>query len=180
MNSKQFKLFSVGFLIALAAFLFTVPAQSAGGFAGEKFMEVVYFEHGGKGALSGRDAGNAKAIADTDLMTIAAGTVIENVYVVIQTGLGGTTVLNIGDDDDADGFMASSVAIADLSVAGIYGYPAYKKGAYLKVEGDVTPDAYVNAAAKYYAASGKEVKLDITTASSAGKFQVVIEGYKLK
>lgn len=177
---KSFKTFAVGALFALMTLLVASPANAAGGFKGQKFMEVVYFEHGGKGALSGKDAGNAKAISDTDLMTIAAGTIIENVYVVIETGLGGTTVMNVGDDDDADGYMASSVAISDLSVAGIYGYAAYTKGAYLGVAGAVTPDAYVNAAAKYYAASGKEVKLDVTTASSAGKFQVIIEGYLLK
>ena len=177
---KFLALFSLFALLALA------PASAlagSGGFKGEKFMKVIHYEYNGKGSQSGLDASNAKAIADGDAWAIPAGTVIEKVYVVIETGLTGTTNLDVGDDDDADGFVDGSLSISDLSVAGMYGWDVKLAGAYLRVQTAGATDAadiYVVPNAKYYSASGKEVKLDITTANTAGKFQLVIEGYSLK
>lgn len=168
-------------LFVLMAVVMSVTAQAAlaaGGFKGEKFQHVVYLESGGKGNESGLNAANAKDIEDADLWAIPAGTLVEKVYVVVGTALTGTTVLAVGDDDDADGFVANSDIT--LSSAGMYGYGVgYDSAAYLKkyVLGASDPTK-VAPAAKYYAAAGKEVKLDNTTTNTAGVMKVVIEGYR--
>lgn len=148
-------------------------------FSKEKFQKVVHYEHGGKGDGSGRSADNAKTIVDGDVMAIEAGMVIENVYVLIDTAVTGSTALDLGDDDDADGFVPT--ASITLGTAGMYGWDAKAAGAYLRVQTAGATDAadiYVVPQAKYYAASGKEVKLDVTGSSTAGKFRVVVEGFK--
>lgn len=168
-------------LFALIAVALTPSLASAQGFQGEAFRKVFYFEHGGKGAQSGLDAGNAKAIADGDIMAIDAGMVISKVYVVVDTAITGTTNLDVGDDDDADGYVDGSLSVT-LGSAGMYGWDAKLAGAYQRVQTAGATDAadiYVVPAAKYYSASGKELKLDVTTASTAGKFRVVVEGYKI-
>jgi hypothetical protein len=150
-------------------------------FKKEKFVKVVYLEHGGKGDQSGSSADNAKPLSDGDLWAIPAGCVIEKCYLVIDTAITGTTNLDVGDDDDADGFIDGSVSVT-LGTAGMYGWNAKEAGAYLRVETAGATDAadiYVVPNAKYYAAAGKEVKLDTTTASTAGKARVIIEGFYL-
>jgi hypothetical protein len=152
------------------------------GFAEEEFKEVFYFEHGGKGSQSADSADNAKAIADTDIMSIEAGTVIEKVYVIVDTAITGTTDLDVGDDDDADGFVDGSLSVT-LGTPGMYGNNAKVAGAYLRVQTAGATDAadiYVVPNSKYYSAAGKEIKLDATGASTAGKFRVVVQGYKFK
>ena len=47
------------------------------GFKNEKFVHVKYYAHGGLGDASGRDAENAAAIVDSDVMDIDAGMVVE-------------------------------------------------------------------------------------------------------
>lgn len=148
------------------------------GFKNEKFRNVFYFEHGGKGNQSGMSVENAKPIVDTDIMSIQPGMVVEKVYVLIDTALTGTSNLDVGDDDDADGFVDGSLSVT-LGTPGMYGWDAKLAGAYLRVQTAGATDAgdiYVVPSAKYYVAAGKEIKLDITTASTAGKFRVVVEG----
>lgn len=149
------------------------------GFKGEKFVKVFYFEHGGKGSGTAMSASNAAAIADKDLMSIEAGMIIEKVYAIVDVAVGGTTVLEVGDDDDADGFIVDD--IVDLATPGLYSNNAKVAGAYLRVQTAGATDAadiYVVPSSKYYSASGKEIKLNTTTASSAGKFRIIVEGYK--
>lgn len=171
---------NISFLIALIT-LIALPVNAlAGGFANEKFIKTFYFEYGGKGSQSGLDAGNAKAIADTDIMAIDAGMVIENVYMIIDTAITGTTALTVGDDDGA----ASWIPFAALTLAtpGMYGWDAKSGGAYKRIEtagASAVEDIYVVPAAKYYSVAGKEIKLDNTTANTAGKFRVVVEGFRL-
>ena len=166
--------------LAILAALFAIPNQvSAATFSNEKFVKVFYFEYPGKGSQSGLSAGNAKAIADTDLMAIEAGMVIEKVYAINDTAITGTTVLEVGDDDDPNGFIVDT--IVTLATPGMYGYSAKVAGAYLRTEtagGTDAADIYVVPNAKYYSATGKEVKLNVTTANTAGKFRVVVEGYR--
>jgi hypothetical protein len=148
-------------------------------FAGEKFRKVVWVEHGASG--SGDSESNPLPMVDGDLWAIPAGTVIENVYTVIKTAVTGVTDFDVGDDDDADGFIDGSVSLT-LGTPGMYSYDAKVAGAYLRVETAGATDAgdiYVVPNAKYYAAAGKEVKLDVTGTSTAGKFAVVIEGFYL-
>ena len=155
-------------------------ASVPSGFRKEKFQAVKYYAHGGLGDGSGISLDNAAAIVDGDVMAIEAGTVIEKCYVIVTTAITGVTNLDVGDDDDADGFVDGSLSVT-LGTAGMYGWNAKLAGAYLRVETAGATDAadiYVVPNAKYYAAAGKEVKLDVTTASTAGAFQVVVEGFK--
>lgn len=143
-------------------------------------QQVVYFAHGGTGSGNGSSAENALPLEDGDLWAIPAGTVIENVYVVITTAITGVTNLDVGDDDDADGFVDGSASVT-LGTAGMYSYDAKSAGAYLRIETAGATDAadiYVVPNGKYYSAAGKEVKLDTTTASTAGAGYVVIDYVK--
>lgn len=153
------------------------------GAKGEKFQKIYYFECGGKGSGSGQDRDNAHAIAaDGDIDSIEAGTMIEKMYIILETAITGTTNLDFGDDDDADGFVDSSLSVT-LATPGMYGWDAKLAGAYLRVQTAGATDAadiYVVPSAKYYSAAGKEIKMDLTTACTAGKFQLVVEGYKFK
>lgn len=145
------------------------------GFAydGSKVL-VKHFAHGGTG--SGNSSSNPLPIADGDIWAIPAKTLIKNVWVVIDTAITGTTALTIGDDDDPDGFVLDLVG--GFSTPGLYSWDAKTAGPYLRIETAGATDAadiYVVPAAKYYSAAGKEVKLDATTASTAGAFRVFIE-----
>lgn len=148
--------------------------------ANEKFKKVFYLEHGGKGEMTGLDAANAKPFSDGDLMVIEAGMVVEKCYVIVDVAITGVTNLDVGDDDDADGYVDGSLSVT-LGTPGMYGWDAKLAGAYLRVQTAGATDAgdiYVVPSAKYYSAAGKELKLDTTTASTAGKARVVVEGMK--
>lgn len=149
------------------------------GFACEPFQVVKYYAFGGTG--SGDNQNDPAPLVDADVMAIDAGTVIEKAYVIVDVAVTGTTVLEVGDDDDADGFVPN--ASVTLGTPGMYGWNAKTAGAYLRVEtaGATDPaDIYVVPNAKYYPAAGKEVKLNVTTANTAGAVRVVIEGHRLK
>lgn len=177
------KNFRVILLTILALSSFVIQPAFAAGFKNEKFTKIFYFYGAsGKGSLSGRDAGNAKAIADGDIWAIPAGTVVENVYVIIDTALTGTTDLDVGDDDDPDGWVDGSLSLT-LGTPGMYSYDAKFAGAYKRIQtsGVTSPnDIYVVPRAKYYSAAGKEIKLDNTTTNTGGAFRVVIEGFSLQ
>lgn len=150
-------------------------------FKKEAFRQEFYFKHGGSGDNSGISSDNAKTMVDGDIMAIPAGMLIEKCYVIIDTLITGTTNLDVGDDDAANGFVDGSVSVT-LGTVGMYGWNAKVAGAYLRVETAGATDAadiYVVPNAKYYSAAGKELKLDVTTASTAGAFRVVVEGYLL-
>jgi hypothetical protein len=62
----------------------------------------------------------------------------------------------------------------------MYGWDAKVAGSYLRVQTAGATDAadiYVVPSAKYYSATGKEVKLDVTGSNTAGAARVVIEGF---
>jgi hypothetical protein len=152
-------------------------ANAQVGFPGEAFTEVRYYAHGGTG--SGKSASNPAAIVDADVFALPLGTVLENVYVIVDTAITGTTNLDVGDDDDADGWVDGSLSVT-LGTPGMYGWDAKFGGAYKRIETAGATDAadiYVVPRAKLYAAAGKEVKLDVTTASTAGAFRVVVKGF---
>lgn len=129
-------------------------------FKKEAFQKVVYFAHGGAG--SGESAADPKPLADGDLYAIPAGCVVDRVSVVVTTAITGTTQLDIGDDDDPNGFVAAATLTAN-ACTGNNGAYLYNSGAEL---------------AKYYASTGKEVKLDATGTSTAGAGFVIISGYE--
>jgi hypothetical protein len=149
-------------------------------FKNQPFKNVFWFYGpSGRGAANGLNQANAAAIADGDIWAIPAGTVIEKVYVIVDTALTGTTALEIGDDDNSAGFVDNRSIT--LGSAGMYGYgPSYVSGNYLKqfTVGASAPTV-VSPSAKYYSASGKEIKLNNTTTNTAGAFRVVVEGYYL-
>jgi hypothetical protein len=145
--------------------------------AGKKFTKVFYLANGGTG--SGESASNPAPFSDADLWAIPAGTLIERAYLIVDTAITGTTHVDVGDDDDADGYVDSSTSVADLGVVGMYGYSAKVAGAYLRTQtagGTDAADIDVVPNAKYYAAAGKELKLDCTTDNTAGAARVVVEG----
>lgn len=149
------------------------------GFKNEKFHHVKYYAHGGLGDRSGNSADNAAAIADSDVMAIDGEMLIEKCYLRITTAITGTTALVVGDDDSANGFILDQAA--NLGTPGLYSWDAKGAGAYLRIQTAGATDAadiYVVPNSKYYAAAGKEVKLDVTTASSAGAFEIHVEGFK--
>lgn len=142
----------------------------------ERFQKVIYLEYGGTG--SGDSEQSPLPFVSADLWSIPAGCVIEKAYLIVDTAITGTTNLDVGDDDDADGFIDGSLSVT-LGTPGMYGWNAKLSGAYLRVETAGASDAvdiYVVPNAKYYSATGKEVKLSCSTANTAGKARVIIEG----
>lgn len=137
------------------------------GFANEPFQQVVYFEAGASG--SGKAASDAAALDDADAFALPAGTLVTNCYVIVDEAVTGASTWDVGDDDDADGFVPA--ASVTLATPGVYGFGAAEKGAYLQATGD--------ARAKLYAAAGKSVKCAADAAGTAGKLRVVVEGFYL-
>lgn len=160
----------------------TQSFAGSGGAIGQKFVKEVYVKFGGSSANAGNSYSDAKSCAaDGDLWDIPAGVIIDKVYVSIDALVTGSSDLDIGDDDDPDGFVDGSLSVT-LGTVGVYSLNAKVAGAYLRVQTAGATDAadiYVVPASKYYSAAGKEVKMDITTACTAGKFRVIIEGYYL-
>lgn len=130
----------------------------SGGFKREGYLKVKYYAHGGSG--KGESAADPAAPTDKDIMAIEPGMVVEGVDVLVTTSITGITQLDVGDDDDQNGFVAAATLTA--------GNPVVGAGAYL-----------ASGAKKYYGASGKEVKLDVTGTSSAGAFVVMVKGYRV-
>lgn len=130
------------------------------GFKNEGILEIKWYSVGGSGAGSSSDDA-ASAVAG-DVVAIPAGAVVTAVDVIVDTAVTGTSPqINVGDDDDADGF------VADANVT--EGTPGVYLGA----------GAYVaSGAKKYYSAEGKEVKLALGGTLAAGKFAVVVHGYR--
>lgn len=160
--------------------LFSASASAAGPFVGERFQKVIWFNGpSGTGSLSGLSASNAKAIADdTAVWSIPAGTVIEDVRVIIDTALVGTTQVDVGDDDDANGYVDGSIGVTEAST-GINPASQRLGGAYLQSTGSGASDNYLFPAVKYYSAEGKEFRLDITGTNTSGAFRLVITGYRV-
>lgn len=126
-------------------------------FKNQEFLVVKHYAAGASG--SGNSSDDPASPVDSDIVAILPDCVVENVDVIIKTAVTGD--INVGDDDDSDGFSAT---------AGIT---------------EATPGVYVGAGAyltggakKRYAAAGKEVKLDVTTIS-AGSFAVKVKGYRI-
>lgn len=171
----------------LASLLFAVSMLFTGivhadGFVGQKFVKTIYVKFGGSSVNGGGSYNAAKSCAaDGNLWAIPANVLIEKVYMVIDTSITGSTGMDVGDDDDPNGFIDASLSVT-LGTPGLYGYDAKNAGAYLRIQtagGTDALDIFVVPNAKYYSAAGKTLKLDVTTACTAGKFRVVVEGIYL-
>ena len=148
------------------------------GFAGERFQKIFYFAYGGTGDGSSAQAPLGMAADNATVWEIPAGTLIDKCYMLLDVAVTGTTNFDIGDDDDADGYIDGSLSVT-LGTPAMYGYDAKLAGAYLRVQTAGATDAgdiYVVPNGKFYAASGKELKMDLTTAATAGSLRVVVEG----
>lgn len=145
------------------------------------FLHTVYLDGAnGKGSLTGENAANALPFVDGDLWAIPANTLIKDVYWSVDTIITGTTVLEVGDDDAAAGFITD--AAADFGSTGLKTYNAKVAGSYLRVQTAGATDAgdiYVVPNWKFYASAGKEVKLNVTTTNTAGKARIFIEGVRI-
>ena len=120
-------------------------------------------------AYNGVDYRNAKGFYDGDLWDIPAGTVIDDMYVIVDEALAGVTLFELGDDDDANDFISSGTN--PLSSTGLHYDELTSRGAYLKLAGQNFRKY------KYYSASGKELKLNVTGTATTGKVRLVIRGY---
>lgn len=149
---------------------------------GERFYREIYVTGASaQGSGDGTSYASAKKCATGDLMDIPAGLLIQKVFMIVDVAITGSTNIDVGDDDDADGFVDSSLSVT-LGTPGMYGYSAKVAGAYLRTEtaGATDPaDIDVVENAKYYSATGKEIKLAVTGTWTAGKFRVVVMGWLL-
>ena len=166
---KQFLAYFLAFLALSSVTAFASPVTKS------PFEKVIYLSSAvnatQSSANSGVDYKNPKGFFDGDLWNIPAGTVIEDVYQIIDTTVSGLTGFQLGDDDSASGFVTAS-----LYSAGLQNYTLGQKGAYFRSTlGDMA--GATQRVAKYYSAAGKELKLDVTGTASAGKVRVVIRGY---
>lgn len=163
-------------LSMLVASLFAGSQANASPIGNKAFEKVIYISsaiNATKSAVNtGANYADAKGFWDGDLWAIPAGTVIENIFVIVDEALAGTTLFELGDDDDANDFIASSSA--PLASLGMLYWDTLFKGNYLKGAAPVVAGVPI---AKYYSAAGKELKLNVTTAASAGKARVVVRGY---
>lgn len=172
---------ALSLLAVLTAFAFATPARAEIIGGGVKFQKVIHLTSTNLSPSpsannDGRDYASAKPLSDGDLMAIPANVVLTNVFVIVDQVGASLTAFNLGDDDDPDGYVASSSPNASagqgLESTGLKYWDIAYKGAYLK---DSTVVAnHVNA--KLYSATGKELKLDVTGTSTNYKMRVFVEG----
>lgn len=163
------------FLYLILSLALAVPVATAAPIGKTPFEKVIYISSAinstNSAANSGVDYSNAKGFWDGDIWSIPEKTVIEDMYVIVDTVVVGVTLFELGDDDDANDFIAS--ATSPLGTAGVMYDTMTSRGNYLKL-GSENFRKY-----KYYSASGKELKLNVTGEASAGRIRVVVKGYHL-
>lgn len=160
------------FILALVALTTGAEASVVGG---KPFSQVIHVAYGPTSTQSARNSGldysSPKGFYDGDLLSIPKNVVITNIYVVVDTTVSGITAFNLGDDDAASGFVASSSPT--FTADNLYFWSVDYKGSYLK-GGPTLTSAEMG---KYYSATGKELKLDVTGTAAAGKIRIFVHGY---
>lgn len=148
-------------------------------FKPEVFRKIFYFNASGSATGSALQPAAASTFVDrATLWAIPQFTLINRVYMLIDTAITGTTDIDVGDADDTDGYLDGSLSLT-LGTTGMYGYDAKVAGAYLRVQTAGATDAgdiYVVPTGKFYKVSGKYIAVDITTANTAGAARLVVEG----
>lgn len=165
--------------LSLSAFMATEAKAAVVGMT--PYSKVVYISAAvttstASARNTGLDYSSAKGFFDGDLLAIPANVVITNIYFVADEAVVGPTLFNVGDDDSSSGFIASSSPLGGPESFGSTGLKHYGldyKGAYLK-GGVVVTNGWQG---KYYSATGKEIKLDVTGTASAGKLRMFVFGY---
>ena len=160
-------------LILMTAMLAVMPSIAKAAPIGKTAFEKVIYINAAmtstqSSANSGVDYTSAKGFYDGTLWVIPADTVIEDMYVIVDTIASGITLFELGDDSDANDFIAS--ASSPLATAGILYSNLVSKGAYLKIDSVKQ--------FKYYSAANN-LKLNVTGTATAGKIRVVIKGFYL-
>lgn len=162
-------------LFLAAALAFTAASAEAAPVYKQPFEKVIHISSAVNATQSAEYSGNdytsPKGFYDGDLWNIPAGTVIEDMYVIVDTVVSGITLFELGDDDDANDFIASPSS--PLATAGVLYDTLTSRGAYLKLAGENFRKY------KYYSEAGKELKLNVTGTATAGKIRVVVKGYSL-
>lgn len=155
----------------LALALFATGHAHASVIGGTSFTKVIHVAAGPTATASAKNSGNdyasPKGFYDGDLFEIPKNVVVTNVFVVVDESVTGITAFNLGDTDAATGFVASSSPT--LTAGNLYYWEITDKGAYLKSSSTML--------AKYYGATGKKFKLDVTGSASTGKLRVFVQGY---
>lgn len=152
---------------AISLMTFLPEAKAAGGgFSRQRFERVIYLSARGSAGGSGGSYSAPARLVDGDLWLIPAGTVVERVTLIVDQGLTGLTDLDLGDEDDQNGYLDGSVDIASLATAGaMSGTPP--TAAYLFPVGKE----------KYYSVGTKHLKLDVTGTATAGEARVIVQGF---
>lgn len=177
-------------IFGATAMLGELAFAGGGGAQGVPFTKVIYLSATGKTANSGSSYDAAKpcqvgtgalasGTSSADLWKIPAQTLVTRAYLQIDTAITSITNLDIGDDDQSDGFIDGSRSVT-LGSTGVYGWGSKNAGTYLQA---VSNNASV-AEAKFYAgsagASNKTVKMSYTAGGcGAGKARIFIEGILL-
>ena len=105
-------------------------------------------------------------------VALADGDVVEDVLVRVTTLFaGGTPAIDIGDDDDDNGFIPNG-SITEGTV-GWYGMKVQEKGAYLQDLAGTTPESYDGVVKAYTAA--KTVKCKLSASLTAGVVEVWVK-----
>lgn len=129
-------------------------------FRNELCQMTVYVAHAGTG--SGASAQDPLPIAAQDLDVLPEGFVAYDATFVLTTAVTGTTAINIGDDDDDDGYVDA----LDITYATPAAYPG--SGVYVASDAE-----------KHYVDETKTLKMAITGASTAGAGVVHVKGYRV-
>lgn len=157
----------LGLILSVAMLATSAHASPVGN---APFHKVVYISAAANSTQSaanaGRDYSFPKGWYSGDLLTIPAGCVVENVYMVVDVALAGPTVVSLGDGSSATGFMTSSSS--PLASTGILYWDVQYKGAYLY--------SGSRSYAKLYS-SDTALKLAVTGTATAGKAKVVVDGW---
>jgi alkylation response protein AidB-like acyl-CoA dehydrogenase len=176
----RFKMFAIFGLIMAATMALPTHANALG-FGKEPFQKEIYVSAAGGGSKSGMSKSNPMALATNAAMwAIPANTLINKVYVVIDSAITGSSAVNIGDDDSSNGYVPT--AALTLGTPGMYGWDAKGAGSYLRIQTAGATDAgdiYVVPNAKYYSAAGKHLTMAVTGAATGGTMRVVVEGMNI-
>ena len=130
-------------------------------FKNDQFMILKYFAPGGEGLGSSPTDPLPLVSGAVNVATLEAGMVVEEAAVVVTTAVVGITEINLGDDDDPDGFVSSG----SITYATPGGY-----------DGD---GAYVTGGLHKYYAAAKTLKLTSVGAIATGAVVAVVKGYKV-
>ena len=105
------------------------------------------------------DQGATGAADVLKVFSVPAGTFVDKAVCIVRVAEGGTQIADIGDGDDADGYMNDTDLNATAGTADF---------------SDTTDDAFAEAGGKYYSSADTIDVTLITNGMNTGKFEVWI------